>query len=62
MTKQRKENGEEKVYVTIIEASDIPTGEQSKETKENGLPFMVVRSFENGLPLKENQILKFGKS
>jgi hypothetical protein len=39
---------------------EIPTEGGKFEIKDDGLPYMVVRSFREGYPLRPKQTLKFG--
>jgi hypothetical protein len=31
------------------------------ETREDALPYMIAKTHKNGVPLKKNQLLRFGR-
>ncbi len=54
-----------KIYVFIqpIQANKIQRTKVDRNYEEcsNNLPFLVVRTFTNGYPIRANQMIKFGK-
>lgn len=58
---KKNEKGSTELLMNYYKASEIPTKYGNFEVKEESLPYIVVKSFGNGYPLKRGQCLKLGR-
>lgn len=58
---KKTSKGIDKLCMNIYSGQEIPVQVGVFEIREKAVPFVVARCFEDGIPLKKDQIIKFGK-
>ncbi len=48
--------------VVCFSGNEIPTDFGNSQLKEDGLPYMIAKSFKDGIALKQNQLIKLGRT